>query len=193
MVDADDLQALVSVHDEVFGDHSGLADELRAGLAREPAAVAAVVAWAQGTPIAAGRVEFHAGADVAGLWGGGTVAAWRGRGVFGSLVAHRAALAATRGVRDLHVDASADSGPILERLGFVELATTTRSRTGRPATGLADRGCVVGCGTTCPVEGAQVGAAISARGRTPPRPRACGARGRRRARAPRATGGRRGA
>ena len=91
----------------------------------EPRAVAAVVALAGRTPISAGRVEFHDGTDFASLWGGGTLPAWRGRGVFRSLVAHRAALAAARGFRYLQVDASPDSRPILKRLGFVELATTT--------------------------------------------------------------------
>jgi hypothetical protein len=45
--------------------------------------------------------------------------------VFRALVAHRAAIAAARGFRYLTVDASDDSRPILLRLGFVELATTT--------------------------------------------------------------------
>jgi hypothetical protein len=45
--------------------------------------------------------------------------------VFRSLVAYRAALASARGVRYLQVDASPESRPILERLGFTELATTT--------------------------------------------------------------------
>jgi hypothetical protein len=49
------------------------------------------------TPIAAGRVDFHAGSEFASLWGGGTPGAWRGRGVFRALVAHRAALASARG------------------------------------------------------------------------------------------------
>ena len=84
-----------------------------------------MVALAGRTPISAGRVEFHPGTDFASLWGGGTLPAWRGRGVFRSLVAHRAALAAARGFRYLQVDASPDSRPILKRLGFVELATTT--------------------------------------------------------------------
>ena len=70
-------------------------------------------------------MEFRSGTDFAGLWGGATLPAWRGRGVFRSLVAHRAALASTRGFRYLQVDASADSRPILRRLGFVELGTTT--------------------------------------------------------------------
>ena len=77
------------------------------------------------TPIAAGRVEFHLGTEFASLWGGGTLPAWRRRGVFRALVAHRATLASARGFRYLQVDASPDSRPILERLGFVELATTT--------------------------------------------------------------------
>ncbi|MYS42540.1 GNAT family N-acetyltransferase, partial [Streptomyces sp. SID5998] len=65
------------------------------------------------------------GTGFAGLWGGGTVAGWRGRGVYRALVAHRARIAADRGYRHLHVDASAQSRPILERLGFAALTTTT--------------------------------------------------------------------
>jgi hypothetical protein len=121
-----DVNALVSVHDEVFGeDHSALGRALLDELRQRPSGVAAVVAWAGETPISAGRVVFHTGTDFASLWGGGTVTAWRGRGVFRSLVAQRAALAAARGFRYLQVDASPDSRPILRRLGFVELATTT--------------------------------------------------------------------
>lgn len=120
------VDALVSVHDEVFGgDHSVLGRTLLAGLARRPAPVAAVVAMAGRTPVSGGRMEFHHGTDFASLWGGGTLPAWRGRGVFRSLVAHRAALAVAAGFRYLQVDATADSRPILARLGFVELATTT--------------------------------------------------------------------
>jgi GNAT superfamily N-acetyltransferase len=126
VVDERGVDALVAVHDEVFGeDHTGLGRTLLERLADRPSSVAAVVAVAGETPIAAGRVQFNAGTEFAGLWGGGTLPAWRGRGVFRSLVAHRAALAAARGFRYLQVDASPDSGPILRRLGFVELATTT--------------------------------------------------------------------
>ena len=126
ITDANGVEALVSVHDEVFGEeHRALGEALRQRLAQEPSSAAAVVAFAGRTPICAGRVEFHAGTDFASLWGGGTVPAWRGRGVFRAVVAHRAALAAARGFRYLQVDASPDSRPILRRLGFVELATTT--------------------------------------------------------------------
>jgi len=126
VVSRQDVDALVLVHDEVFGeDHSALGRTLLADLGHKPSRAAAVLASAGQTPIAAGRVEFHAGTDFASLWGGGTLPAWRGRGVFRSLVAHRAALASARGFRYLQVDASPDSRPILQRLGFVEVATTT--------------------------------------------------------------------
>jgi GNAT superfamily N-acetyltransferase len=126
VVDQSGIDALVSVHDEVFGeDHAALGRTLLDALKRRPSSVAAVLAVAEETPIAAARVEFHAGTDFASLWGGSTLSAWRGRGVFRSLVAHRAALATARGFRYLQVDASPDSRPILERLGFIELATTT--------------------------------------------------------------------
>lgn len=121
-----EVDALVEVHESVFGeDHAVLGRELLARLARRPPTVAAVVAVAGDCPICAGRVEFHWGTEFASLWGGGTVRAWRGRGVFRSLVAYRAALASARGFRYLQVDASPESRPILKRLGFVELATTT--------------------------------------------------------------------
>jgi GNAT superfamily N-acetyltransferase len=130
VVDERGVEALVQVHDEVFGaEHSALnaalGRTLLSALERQPATAAAVVAVAGELPIAAGRVEFNLGTDFASLWGGGTVPAWRHRGVFRSLVAHRAALASARGFRYLQVDASADSRPILQSLGFVELATTT--------------------------------------------------------------------
>jgi len=126
VLDRQDVEALVSVHDEAFGgDHSAMGRTLLAGLQRQPLTSAAVVAWAGETPISAGRVEFHPGTDFASLWGGGTVPAWRGRGAFRSLVAHRAALAWAEGFRYLQVDAMPDSRPILQRLGFLELATTT--------------------------------------------------------------------
>jgi len=49
------------------------------------------VLWGAGQiPIAGARVEFHHGSDFASLWGGGTLPAWRGRGVFRSPVAYRA-------------------------------------------------------------------------------------------------------
>ena len=123
VTDVQGVDRLVRLHDEVFGgDHTALGREVFAGLGGR---VEAVLAVADGRVIAGGRVELNPGSDFAGLWGGGTVPDWRGRGVFRALVAHRAAIARERGYRWLQVDALPTSRPILERLGFVQLATTT--------------------------------------------------------------------
>ncbi|HWG13146.1 MAG TPA: GNAT family N-acetyltransferase [Streptosporangiaceae bacterium] len=121
--------ALVQVHNEVFGgDHTAAGTAIMAALESQPRPAEAVVAMAGDTAISAGRIEFPEGSDFATLWGGGTRPDWRGRGVFRSLVAYRAALARDRGYRYLQVDASDDSRPILARLGFTELARTTPFR-----------------------------------------------------------------
>ena len=126
VTDAQGIEGVVRVLDEVFGeDHSALGRALIARLAHAPPTVAAVIAVADGSPVGTGRLELSPGTEFAGLWGDGTVPAWRGRGVFRSLVAYRAALASAQGYRYLQVDAWPDRRPILERLGFVELATTT--------------------------------------------------------------------
>jgi len=126
VVDEADVAALVRVHDEVFGDDNArIGVELLAQLRRSPPGAAGAVAWAGDVPVGAGRVTFLKGTDFAGLWGGGTVRAWRGRGIFRALVACRARLAVERGFTYLQVDASSESRPILRRMGFVELTTTT--------------------------------------------------------------------
>jgi GNAT superfamily N-acetyltransferase len=117
---------VVDVHEKAFGtDGTGLRHRLLARLATDPGSVVAVVALAGEEPVSAARMELVPGTRFAGLWGGGTVEAWRGRGVYRALVAHRARVAAARGYRYLQVDASAMSRPILERLGFHALSTTT--------------------------------------------------------------------
>ncbi|MEV5431561.1 GNAT family N-acetyltransferase [Streptomyces sp. NPDC052701] len=117
---------LADVHEKAFGtDSSLLRHRLLARLAAGPGTLVAVVALAGDEPVSAARMELVPGTRFAGLWGGGTVEAWRGRGVYRALVAHRARVAEARGYRYLQVDASGRSRPILERLGFAALATTT--------------------------------------------------------------------
>lgn len=124
--DAAGVAALVTLHDSVFGgDHSSIGRYVEAHLSDDPPSVVGVLAVADGVAVSAGRVELTHGTEFASLWGGGTLPAWRGRGVFRALVAHRARLAADAGFRYLQVDASDESRPILHRLGFEELAVTT--------------------------------------------------------------------
>ncbi len=120
------VDLVADVHEKAFGtDSSRLRDELLAQLSAVPDTVVAVVAMAGDEPVSAARMELVPGTRFAGLWGGGTVESWRGRGIYRALVAHRAHVAAARGYRYLQVDALSQSRPILERLGFTPLTTTT--------------------------------------------------------------------
>ncbi|MDJ0344122.1 GNAT family N-acetyltransferase [Streptomyces sp. H10-C2] len=120
------VDLVADVHEQAFGTSSGpLRQRLLAQLVQNPETVSMIVAMAGDLPVCAARMELNPGTEFAGLWGGGTVAAWRGRGIYRALVAHRARIAAELGYRYLQVDASDQSRPILQRLGFVPLTTTT--------------------------------------------------------------------
>ncbi|WP_328915570.1 MULTISPECIES: GNAT family N-acetyltransferase [unclassified Streptomyces] len=120
------VDLLAAVHEQAFG---ASADHLRArlldDLAERADTVLMTVAMAGDVPVCGARMELHPGTDFASLWGGGTLKEWRGRGIYRALVAHRARLAAEHGFPYLQVDASDQSRPILERLGFVPLSVTT--------------------------------------------------------------------
>jgi hypothetical protein len=117
---------LIGVHERVFGrDQSRLHQNLLAQLREAPQSQAMVLAMAGDEAVCSARADFPPGSQFAGLWGGGTLPAWRGRGIYRALTGYRAGLAAGRGYRYLNVDASADSEPILGRLGFRCLARTT--------------------------------------------------------------------
>lgn len=122
-----DLDRIGAMEEAIWRDDRAgwLADGLEAEYAVDPDAMAIVVAEAEGEVVCAGWVRFVQGTDFATLWGGGTLPEWRGRGIYRAIVAYRANLAAERGFSHLQVDASADSRPILERLGFVPVTTTT--------------------------------------------------------------------
>jgi GNAT superfamily N-acetyltransferase len=121
-----DMHRIAAMESQVWGqDWSWLADDLIGRLTTAPEDIAVIVAEADGQVVSAGWLVFRPGTDFASLWGGSTVRAWRGRGIYRALVAHRAKLAAARGVRYLQWDASDDSAPILRRLGCHAVTTTT--------------------------------------------------------------------
>jgi len=125
-----DFVRIADLKSEVWdADWSWLADELTRQVAGSPDDVTVLVAEAGGAAggevVSAAWLVRSSGTEFAGLWGGSTRAQWRGRGIYRALVARRAQLAAERGVRYLQVDASSDSRPILERLGFLAVTTTT--------------------------------------------------------------------
>lgn len=130
--DRADLDAIAAMETEVWGDDwSWLADDLEARLESGGAAVTIFVAEARADDgadarvVSAGWLVLRDGATIGSLWGGSTLPQWRGRGIYRALVGERARVAREVGIRYLQVDASGASRPILERLGFVAITTTT--------------------------------------------------------------------
>ena len=122
--DSAGLSAAVAVSEEAFGAGQGwsrhdLADRLT------DRSLAVFVAFVKGQPASAGRLEMPSGRSFASIWGGGTSPKYRRHGIFRALVGARTEAARSRGYRYLTVDALPTSRPILERLGFVPLTTTT--------------------------------------------------------------------
>lgn len=126
VTDAAGVHLMFEAHEQAFGSPAPrLERELLHRVEHSPETLTALVVLAGGRPICGARMEFGEGTDFASLWGGGTVPHWRGKGVYRATVAYRAALAAGRGYQYLRVDASDESRPILARLGFRTLSTTT--------------------------------------------------------------------
>jgi GNAT superfamily N-acetyltransferase len=121
-----DLDRIADLEQAVWDeDHRWLAEALEAELSADPDSLAVVLAEAGDTLVCAAWIRFELGTEFATLWGGATIPEWRRRGIYRALVAYRANLAVERGFGFLEVDASDDSRPILERLGFVAVTTTT--------------------------------------------------------------------
>ncbi|MHB8393906.1 MAG: GNAT family N-acetyltransferase [Candidatus Dormibacteria bacterium] len=111
-----------AVWDEDMGE---MADACRAAVEAFPSAVTVLAAEVGTQWVSSARAEFVEGTGFCTLWGGSTLPEWRGRGIYRALVSRRARLAADRGYTFLEVDALPTSRPILERLGFVAVTTTT--------------------------------------------------------------------
>ena len=123
---AADMRRIADMESAVWdADRGWTGDHLSREVAAAPDDIVVLTAEAGTRVVAAGWVTFRPGTDFAGLWGGSTLRGWRSRGIYRALVARRAQLAAARDVPYLHVDASSDSAPILRRLGFQALTTTT--------------------------------------------------------------------
>jgi ribosomal protein S18 acetylase RimI-like enzyme len=121
-----DLDAIARMQEAVWGRTRGsVADRLSAELAADPQSLSVVVAEADEEVVSAGWIRYVPGTGFGTLWGGATLPQWRRRGIYRALVTYRARLAAVRGCTMLQVDASDDSRPILQALGFIPVTTTT--------------------------------------------------------------------
>ena len=123
-----DLRAIAAMESTIWGeDLSFMGEELIVSRAAAPDEIAffSVTDDATGQVVSAAWIIYHPDTDFAYLAGGSTLEAWRKRGIYHALVAVRAQQAVARGTRYLMVDASDDSAPILGRLGFTAVTTTT--------------------------------------------------------------------
>jgi GNAT superfamily N-acetyltransferase len=124
VTDPGDFERIATMESTVWGeDWSWLADDLVRSQASGLTDV--FVAEAAGQVVSAAWAVYKKGTDFTGLWGGSTLPDWRGKGIYKALVAVRAARAVELGYKYLQVDASDDSSPILQRLGFNPVTTTT--------------------------------------------------------------------
>lgn len=120
------VELFTALADRVFGHPSpGIGRRLLKALEQEQPSALATVVVVDGEAVSGGRVDFPDNADFAGMYGGVTLPEYRGRGFYRATVAERARLARERGFRWLYVDALPTSRPILERLGFTQITTTT--------------------------------------------------------------------
>jgi len=121
-----DVRAMLTMQAEVFGDADP--DRRVPGLMRRLARADGLELWvaeADGRVVGAGRLEPVEDSDFAGIWGGATLAAWRGRGIYRALTAARARSALALGKTLVHSDSTEYSRPILERAGLLTVSTTT--------------------------------------------------------------------
>lgn len=133
--DRADLERIAAMESEVWGeDWSWLTADLEARLSDPSQPARIFVVEDAGVVVSAAWLVPLVGSRVAGLWGGSTLAAYRGRGIYRALVARRAQLAVELGHDVLQVDASDDSRPILEHLGLHVVGGTTPYLLGRPRT-----------------------------------------------------------
>ena len=121
--DAAGLQDYLDVGEAAFGevDTQGKAFSQRLN---DPD-IGLYVAYADGNPAAAGRIEMNEKRSFAELFGGGVIPTHRGTGLYKALVTIRAQAAVDYGSTHLATTARETSRPILEKLGFFGLGTRT--------------------------------------------------------------------
>ena len=121
---ASQLGDVVSVLESVWGrDFGWIHGRLKDHMAI-PGYLSIYVAYVDGTPACVGWTYFNKG-HFAGLWGGSTLEAYRGQGLYTAVLAARVREARARGVRYLTIDAGSMSRPIVARHGFEVITYAT--------------------------------------------------------------------
>lgn len=120
--------AISRVNEAVYGDRTfagWIADTIAEEWRADSDAVQIYAAHSAEEFLSVGWMRHRRGDAFGGLFGGSTLEAWRGRGLYSALVAARVEEAKLRDCAFLTVDCSPMSLPILERRGFRPLSTIT--------------------------------------------------------------------
>ncbi|MBA3468140.1 MAG: GNAT family N-acetyltransferase, partial [Herpetosiphonaceae bacterium] len=88
----------------------------------QPDYASVYVAYVDDRPVCSAWINFPENTPFASLWGGSTLAEYRGRGIYTAMLAVRAQEAVARGYRYLTIDASPMSRPIVAKHGFALLS-----------------------------------------------------------------------
>lgn len=125
LITAQSLDTYQSVWDAVWPDspNDRYVNDYRTLAARGDPGTQFFAGFAGDEPVTSGYMFHHPGDPIVLLCGGATKAQWRCRGVYKAMLAARAHAAKARGAQYLSVEASPESLPILERLGFVALSS----------------------------------------------------------------------
>jgi len=120
-----ELEHIRAIEDEVWQtEHESLIRYLHLMMTQNPERMSFYAAFVEERPVSCAWIHFPPTGQFASLWGGSTLPEHRGRGLYTALLAVRVQEAIRRGRHYLTIDASPMSRPIVERFGFVYVATT---------------------------------------------------------------------
>jgi GNAT superfamily N-acetyltransferase len=116
-----EMDAYLPIWEQCFPgqDHQRYVNDYKNILASAEGGVRFFAAFDGGLAVASGYTFHNALAPMALLCGGATIPAYQRRGAYRALLARRVEAAREDGVHTLCVDASPNSAPILQKLGFV--------------------------------------------------------------------------
>ncbi len=117
-----ELEDVIRMEESVWATDMGWMRERMGAHLAVPGYLDLYAAYVDGQPVAAAWTYFNPGSQFAGLFGGSTLEAFRGRGLYRGLLRARAQAAIARGYRFLLIGPSEMSRPIVERHGFRLLA-----------------------------------------------------------------------
>lgn len=124
LTDPAQLADVVAVLEPVWEADFSWVYERLGGHMNIPDYLSVYVAYVDGQPASVGWTYFNQG-HFAGLWGGSTLAEYRGRGLYTAVLAARVQEARRRGVGYLTIDAGPMSRPIVARHGFEVISFAT--------------------------------------------------------------------